>query len=68
MEKKDEHYQELLKANEGKYVESLKAVKERNKYLEGEQKLMEEAGQEMDSRIKGLELELEKAISRTHQQ
>lgn len=42
--------------NEGKYLESLKAVKERNKYLEGQHKQMEEAGQEMDSRIKALGL------------
>lgn len=56
LEKKDQHYQELLRGNEGKYLESLKAVKERNKYLEGEQKQMEEAGQEMDSRIKALGL------------
>jgi hypothetical protein len=56
LEKKDQHYQELLRGNEGKYLESLKAVKERNKYLEGEQKQMEEAVQEMDSRIKSLGL------------
>jgi len=46
----------------------MKAVKERNKFLEQQYKEMEELTEQQDNRIKSLTLELEKSTSLTQQQ
>jgi len=68
LEKKDYHYQELIKSNEAKFLENMKAVKERNKYLETHAKQLEDLSEEQDNKIKALSLELQKSQTLAHQQ
>ncbi len=42
LEKKDHHYQDMIRSNEGKFLENMRAVKDRNKYLEARAKELEE--------------------------